>query len=131
MSTLSLVFLVFVSSFLGMILLIGIRLRPLKNMSVEQVCQGLVSCESFFNDFSGVSTFFGTVFKGTRSFFKKIFERTGIKKYYCYFSNYVHGRHAIEKNECEGYWGELNGGGDKEAAPESGEPRPESFGREG
>lgn len=93
----------------GIILLVGWRLFLVRKLDKEEICKGVISSRPFFYDFNTkvwlptgrfVKILGIVVFKYTNKF---------VRKYYCRFSDYMHGRHSLEKNGCKGYWNEVNG----------------------
>ena len=117
MSNFSFVVLVCALSFAGAVSLAGVRIFLVRKLSAKNLHDELVSDSGFFADFAGVSRFFGKVVGEFGKFFvflAGISRRFLPRKYYCRFLNFVRGRHAVEKNGCEGYWEKLNGNGSTE-----------------
>jgi len=102
-------FWVCVASFSGMAFLLVWRFLPANKLTKEDICRELTESKPFLSEFdekiwrplSGRGRIFMSVFWGKVS--------PVVKKQYCRFSNYIHGRHSLEKNGCKGYWHELNG----------------------
>ena len=104
----TLTILTFVVSFAGIVLLLGFRISFVKNMATEKLCEEIVSGDSFFEELASIPRFFKKIFGSIYLLFRKISKHPFLRKYFCYFSNFVHGRHSVKKNGCEGYWGEIN-----------------------
>ena len=105
--------LVCVLSFGGVLLLFTFYFHRNREVTAEVLCEALVVSEPFFEDFSGVSSFFKKLYIFTRRKFGWLVQyikglNSIVNRYRCYFSNFVHGRHSVEKNGCKGYWKEIN-----------------------
>ena len=93
----------------GVIFLLAIRFLSIKNLSRDELYQGIVLSRPFFCDFN---KFLTPIAKLIIKIYNSILSRKefmALKKRYCNFSNYMRGQHSVEKNGCSGYWGEVNG----------------------
>lgn len=110
-------------SFSGMVFLLGLRFYSIRQLKKDQLIVGLVSRPSFFEEFHKPLILLTKLLNKTYLLLNQGFSRLAllfgelvspVKLYWCRFSNYVHGRHSVEKNGCKGYWGEINNNKEEE-----------------
>ena len=113
------------SSFTGIVILLGILLYGIRNLGEEELREGAAACPPFFSEFSAgfslVERIAAVPAKRGAKISAVLLKEAGIKSFSlvsrlaagagycrCRVSNYFHGRHSFENNGCKGYWNELN-----------------------
>ena len=99
-----------VLSFAVIVFLSGRQIYFVKDLSMEELETSIESGRPFFDDFEKrLAPLFPSLFNKTCLFFCSRKEFGFLRKHFRRFSDYMNGRHTVERNGCKGYWHEVNG----------------------
>jgi len=101
---------IFISSFVGIIALLGWCFYLVRGKSKKELLLAIASDRSFFAEFEErLGPTSKSFLKNVWRFFVSLGVHQSIKNIFSRLSGYIHGRHFLEKNGCRGYWQKLNG----------------------